>query len=382
MDRSVWPQLPTMHKPPFSGHLIRPERWPSRLIGLGQRFVMSPVLAISFLLAAGAVCAQTARALPEPLAFGAALEHALDHSAAVLTARTNLVAAERELRRTKSDPLALRLDKLRARQGVDNARALFEVASLDARAEVAAAFFAALRADEALQLAQSRQALGAAVQHATRVRYELGAVTALELTTAENNLVATGRALQDALLNQKLAYQNLNSLLGGGVSSLSAFEGEPPTLDPSAALREARTKNAQFIAARWALNVAQVEFDTLNNAFSAPVDVEAAQDALANAKTLSSEVRRALEIAVQGACNGLLATYDRWQNEQANYQTSLENMRLQQVRFEAGTLAPITFQQAELAHLETRAALRSVLYDVWLARAGLDQVVAGEQPAP
>ena len=81
-------------------------------------------------------------------------EIAPELDADVITASADLAAAERELRRTEGDPLALRLSRLEAEQQVASEQADLTSARLAAERDATGLYFDALEADDALDLAR------------------------------------------------------------------------------------------------------------------------------------------------------------------------------------------------------------------------------------
>lgn len=310
-----------------------------------------------------------------------ALAAAPDFDADVLTARADLAAAERDLARVEGDPLALRLDLLQARQALEGARGSLEVATLAVEAEVAEAYFDALEADDALDIGRMQHSVATTTLEATQVRVEAGAATALDLERARNDLAAAKRDLADAEQARDLAYRNLGSLIGAKVAALGPMVASPlaeNTLPDLAAVQdEAGRVNTLLKAAERNVELARARLEATDNAFSARADIEAAQDILANATTVLEDTRRSLDIAVQQGHNALQAAIGRFQSALASYQTSRDDLAAQRARLEAGSISPLAYQQAEIAHANTEAALNSALHAVTLARFALDQAVKG-----
>lgn len=321
-------------------------------------------------------------AQPEPLTLAAALAEAPAQDPDVLGAENALRAAERTLARIRADPLALRVPTLQAQGAVESARAALEAARLTSYAEATSAYFAALEANSALELAEQALALETAKLQATHIRFEAGAATGLELLQAENNLAAAERDRTDAEQARSLALRELGSLVGRGVTRLepvSLTVPAVPTLEQS--LAEAKETNSGVRAAATTLRITEAELAAVDNAFSAQADIEAARDNLAGVKSALETARRSLELNVREAHAQLERAARGFENAQAGFAASGEELAAQQARLDAGSLAPIAFEASQLEHRRSDAELYGALYQFRLAALALEATVSGGSSA-
>ncbi len=296
----------------------------------------------------------------------------------VLGAEADVAAAQRELTRLQADPLALRVPTLQAEQTLENARAALESARFTSRTEVTSAYFDSLSAERALEVAEQDLAIQQATVQATQIRLDAGAATDLELLQAQNTLAAAQRNRQNAEQTKALAEGELTSLIRQDAAQLVQISLTPPAVPTLAAsLGQAKATNSGVQAASTTVTVAEAQLAAVNNAFSAQTDIDAAQDALTRAQSDLDTARRSLELDVSGAYNALSSAERSFESAKADFSASREELAAQKARLDAGSLAPISFQEAQLSHMQTEVAMYSALYDFRLAALALEQTVSG-----
>ena len=312
------------------------------------------------------------------LTLAEAVDLGLAADADVVSAAADLAAAERELSRTEADPLSLRLPRVRAAQGVAGAQETLEAARLAARSAVAGAYYDALEADDALALAEARQAIAETTLEAQRIRLEAGAATQLDVDRAQNELASAQRGVADAQEARNLAYSDLASQIGASAEGLVLQESQEEVEAPALETVLARlSDNAQLRAAERAVELSRVSLEAVDNAFSPRADIEAAEDTLSNAQTQLNEVRRSLELAVRGSYNAVVAAQGRLESALADLATSEETLRAQEVRFEAGSISRLDFENARLERANTVASAAAARYSLAEALLQLESAVQG-----
>lgn len=300
----------------------------------------------------------------------AALARGVPRHAAVLAARADLSAAEREAERVLADPFALRLPKLQAEGALAAAREALGGARLRAQTDVQDAFFGALGADGALRLAVQGHALAQRVLAATEVRFEAGAVLALDVERARNELRAAERSLREAETRRTLAHSTLAAQLGAASQRLQLHEpSATPPLPDLAAVLERLPDNAEVRRAERAVTEARVSLEGVDNAFSARAEVEAARAAFEDAQVALTELRASLEAAVRAEVGALAALESALEAAEASYATERAALQIARARFAAGNVSELELAQTALDTATSAAAVRAARFD--LARAVL-----------
>ena len=305
------------------------------------------------------------------------LERAPQLDADVITARSELAAAERELRRVTGDPLALRLARLEAQQRVAGERADLASARSGAEREAAGLYFGALEADDALTLARTRLGIARTAARAAQIRFEAGQIGALERTRAQNDLSAAEREVTSAEQERTFAYGELASLLGREVDLDLLAPFAPPPIPPFEEVAARLGENAALGRAEQAVELARLRLELTDSAYSPRRDVEAAEDALRSAQTQRRELRRSLDLSVRGAYNAALAARDAYQNAQAALRSAEDEFEAQELRFEAGDVSRLTLAESERNVAESAAASRRAQYALAEAVTQLELVVQG-----
>lgn len=326
----------------------------------------------------GTALAQSEIGQGDVLTLAAVLEQAPAQDPDVLGAETALRAAERTLQRLRADPLALLVPTLQAEGALESARAGLSDARLASYTEVTAAFFGALEANGALELANETLALERAKLQATQIRFEAGAATGLELLQAENRLAAAERDVTDAQSTQSLALRRLGTLIRAEASRLEPVSLVPPAVPTlEQVLQEATETNSGVRAAASAVGVAEAELAAVDNAFSARADIEAVQDNLVGIESDLETARKSLELSVREAHGALESAARSFENAQADFAAAEEELTAQQARLDAGSLAPIALDESRLVFRQSEVALYGALHRFRLAALALEEVVSG-----
>lgn len=329
------------------------------------------------LLVAGGLALAQGQEAPPSLTLEAAFQIAPDASADLIAARTEVAAAQRDLDRTLADPLALRVPRLQAEQRLASAREALDAGLTALRITVARAYFAALEADETLEIARLEHAIAQVSLEAQQVRFNAGAATQLDLDRARNDLDTAVRTLAETGSDRELAYAELASQLGTAVTSLGPLNEAAQLPELAGVVAEAQTRNGRVRAARRAVELAQAQFDAVDNAFSARADIESARDRLADAERDLNETLRTLELDITSSYNSAVAAQARLDSAQASSATSAEDLAASSIRFDSGNLSPISYEQARLGHARTIASEHSALHAQILAALQLEQAVIG-----
>jgi outer membrane protein, heavy metal efflux system len=321
----------------------------------------------------------TAQDAPSALTLEQALELAPSANATVISGKTDLSAAERDLQRVSSDPLALRLEKLQAEQKVASEQEGLNQALLSSRLDVSEKFFAALEADQTLANAQKQLEIANATLQAQQIRFEAGAITQIDLSKAQNDAVNAERTVRDAQNSRNLAYSQLSNVIGQSVTVLAPYEAQAPELSSLEDTQlAATTENTQLKALQRGVDLARVQLEITDNAFSSRSQIDSAKDTLANAELNASDYSSTLGLTIESTYNTVLAAQASYQNALEAYQTSADDLAAQQTRLDAGSISPIAFQQSELSHAQTVAALDKAKHQLLLAHIRLEQGVIGQ----
>ena len=309
-----------------------------------------------------------------------ALERSPDLNAEVILAQADLAAAERELRRTEGDPLALRLPLLEARQRVASERTDLTSARLEAEQAASSRFFGALEADDALDLARTRRDIAEVTVQAAQIRFDSGQIGQLELTRVNNDLEAAEREVASAEQRRTLAYGEVASVLGlevEGLQLLAPFA--PPQIPELDKVLGRLGENTLLQRAAQTVALARLRLELSDASYSPQRDIEMAEDALASAETQRRELRRSLDLSVRGAYNAALAARDAFQNAQVALQSAEDEFAAQRLRFDAGEVSRLALAEGERNVAERAANLRSAQYALSRTVTQLDLAVRGAQ---
>ncbi len=295
-----------------------------------------------------------------PLAQALTLEEALllaPSRPEAVTARLELLNAETELLRLRSDPLALRLGRVQAEQAVLLGRAELKRAFYEALAEVARAYTGALEAAAGLELAREARSLVGTSLDIARIRLANGSATPLDVQEAEVALEDAGTSEGAAASALSVAEANLSGILGLEVTA-SDLEGVPDAflvpLPPLEGALETAREHPQPLQVEQGLELARLGLELLDPSYASLSQLEAARTQLRSSEELAEEAERGFRVQVQNLHLGAETAALRHRVAEEALGNAQERLETQQARLGAGLISGVEAQQAELAALEAR----------------------------
>ena len=336
----------------------------------------------------GTLLVATALATPavaqaQPLDLETAWRRAPEVSTDVATRQADLDAAARTGARATLDPLATGLERLQAEQGLAAARASLAAALRAARTSALQAYVAVLQAIDAEAQALARAAIADRNLAAARVRHAAGAITDLGLAQSEADADAAARAARDAATDLAFAWSDLAAVVGldaealraDGVAAVADALPELPDLD--ADLATLAEGHAGIAAAERTLALAILRLRGLDHEGSSPNALADARADVASADRRLEDARRSAAQQLRAAHQNLLVAYGRLADARVADDAATTTLEAQRVRWEAGELSPIAWQQAQLDRERAAASLRASLHAAWTQWLRYEQARAG-----
>lgn len=329
----------------------------------GRRALAATLLALAFALPTAAAAAST---LDDLLA-------AVDARVGVVTAALDLDEARRALARTEADPLALRLDRVRARQAVELAEAEAAAARFEAIAEVAAAWARVRETALQVALAEGARELSARAVEIARLRLERGSATRLDLDEAVTGLEDAEKNAAAARDGLALARADLAGLTGhAGDVDLGPLERArlDRPLPPDAAFDAALDGLPTVLRLAQAVELATLGVELLDPSFASRAQIEQARTQLAQAEAGAGEARRGLTLRTQALRNAVATARETDRIARDALAQAREREDIEARRFAAGLIAEIALEQTRLA--TRQAELRALQAEHGLLSALLD----------
>lgn len=320
---------------------------------------LSAALVLSLMLASGA-SAQDG----ESLTLAAAVASGSEHAQAVVDAQRALADARLDLELAALDPATTPLALAAAERTVAAAEDGVTVATATAKRAVVAAYAALLEAQSARSLAIQQLEIFDITLQATRARFEAGAVTATDVTRAENDVARQQRTLQEAESDLDFAKDALAALLGREVEELTPITAEDqlPAMTLEATVAGAPEQSARLAAARRALKAAEEQLAAIDNALSSRAEIEAARLRAASAADAIEEVSETARREVQRAVVVMTNAENRYRGAREAAAAAAAELAAQRARLEAGTISELAFRQAELEYANARATQAAALH--------------------
>ncbi len=310
-----------------------------------------------------------------PLAYALGLEEALQAAASrpdAINARLELLTYQNDRLRVDGDPLALKLDRVKADQAVRLGRATLHQAIADGLVDIAGAYTRALEARAQSQLADEAVALSRTGFRIAEIRRDNGTGTVLDVQDAQVSLEA---AQQDAVAAHDGLAIALDDLQGMTATDVTAAElvdvpdaylVEVPALAQVTATLEGHPR---LLQARQGLELARLGVEMLDPSYASAAQIESAKTQLLTTEQLVDEAARGFSLQARNLVNQAERAAKAYAIEVSNLANARQRLAFQQERLANGLISQLQFdqarlstQQAELAALRARdAALRSLL---------------------
>lgn len=321
-----------------------------------RRSRRAPLVPIVLALAAGWAAAQ---ADPAALDLDAVLD-AREGRVAVVTAALDVGDAERALARTTADPLALRLEKTQARQGVDLTRAELAAARADTAVELVGAWTRVRETAAQLALAEAARDLTARALEVARLRFERGSATRLDVDEAATDLADAEANVAAARDGLALARADLVGVVGRDAlvdaAPVDRARLERPMPD-DAALDAAITGLPAYLRVAHGVELAAIAVDLLDPSFAAQAQIDQARTQLAQAEVGLAEAGRGLGLQARALRNAVASAADRDRIAREALGQAEERLAIEERRLEAGLVADLAVAQVRLSVEQARLAV-------------------------
>ncbi|MDZ7705048.1 MAG: TolC family protein [Trueperaceae bacterium] len=295
-----------------------------------------------------------------PTAYALTLNEALtnvDNRTAVVNAEAELDNARVALARTEADPLALRNERVQARQRVELAEAELTKARYDATTEISRAYTRAFEAERQVALAAESVAVSEQALTIARIRFERGGATELDVRDAEQSLQDARSNAAAAREGLQLARNNLASLVTQDLGTLASVPLVTlPPVPPLDAVLETSDELPNLVQARQGRELARVGLELLDPSYAPQSQIDQAELQLERAEESFGEARRGISIQVRQLHNSALSAQNDLQVRRSALENAEQRLAIERQRLEGGLIAEISFLQTELSTLQARVA--------------------------
>lgn len=297
-----------------------------------------------------------------PLAHALTLEEALQSAQSrpdAVTANLELLNARNNLIRTEGDPLALKMDLVQAQQAVELNIAKFQQAYYGALLEIAQAYTGVLQAQAQTNLAEKGLAVSQESLRIAEIRLNNGSATELDYQEAQVSVQEAEKNVAAARSGLNIAENNLEGMIGQDVIA-SELEPVPDsffvTLPPLEVASEAIRNHPQLLQARQGLELAGLGVSLLDPSYASESQIESARTQLETTEQLVAEAERGFNLQVRNLYIQAENAADTYRVEQDSLANAVERLQFEQDRLNAGLIAGIQFQAAEISYMQAELA--------------------------
>lgn len=282
-----------------------------------------------------------------------------DSRPAAITARLDLIAAQNSLIRVEGDPFALKIDRLQAEQAVELSRATFEQAYYQALLDIADAYAGVLEARHRLALAERGMALAEASVRIAEIRRDNGGATALDVEDARIALENARKNTTLAASALRISENNLEGMIGEELvaddleSVPDRFLIEVPSEE---ATLQAIDEHPDLMGARHGLALADLGVKLLDPSYASEQQIEAAETQLETTRELVQEARRGFDLQARNLVIRARNAVETYEVEKRALAAADERLALQREQLDAGRIAAIQYDQAELDRFQAELA--------------------------
>ncbi len=276
-----------------------------------------------------------------------------------VTKRLELLNDSNELVRVQGDPLALKMDVVKAQQAVALDRAQLEKAYDDALVTIAKAYTGVLEAREQAALADKGVTVAQASLDIAKIRLSNGSGTDLDVQDAQVSLDNATKNAQTAHKSLAIAEANLEGLVGqtldpGALEPIpDAFLVAVPSTD-AATLALPRTP--QLLQSQQGLVLAGLGVQMLDPSYASASQIESAKTQLQTTEKLVAEARRGLQIQARNLVVLAQSAAESFRIEKDNLNNADQRLGFASDRLNAGLIPKIQYQKAELDQLQAKLA--------------------------
>jgi len=276
-----------------------------------------------------------------------------------VTKRLELLNDNNELVRVQGDPLALKMDRVKAQQKVALDRAQLEKAYDDALVQIAQAYTGVLEAREQVAVAHKGVEIGQASLDIAKIRKANGSGTALDVQNAQVSLDNANKNAQTASKSLAVALANLEGMVG---TTLKASDLEPipdaflvpvPGADQAIA---ALPSTPQLVQSEQGLALARLGVDLLDPSYASTSQIESAKTQLETSQKLVAEAKRGLEIQARNLVVQAQSAADTNRIQKDSLANANQSLAFASDRLKSGLIPKIQYQKAQLDQMQAALA--------------------------
>lgn len=338
-------------------------KWVKRIVKVG-------LIVVCLLLASSCYAADTTNAGKQaPLSLAAALELAKSQSNQVILADLTLEDARLTYEDAKANQMVRPSPTTmqQAENAWQTAQRNRELARIDLDMQVESAYYDVLRATSSQDLA-GRSLNSARVQlDSTKVRYNHGMVSDVDLLAAETAVASAEAELNRADAALLSAKMRLNRILGRDLAAplelVDEFVYEPVAVDLDAALAKALETRLELQQSRNTLELRKTEVVINDNPYTPSLTTDKSRLALKKAEIDLAEKELDIRLEILQSYNTLKETERRIPIQQKNVDRAKESLRISQVRYEAGVITSIDLIDAQRALFQAETQMIQAIFD-------------------
>jgi len=249
-----------------------------------------------------------------------------------------------------------------------NAQLEHEASLASLTLQVAEAYYDLIRSLQQVELSQGNLEQVQRQLEAAQVRHAAGALADLDLKQTRQQLRQAEMQLEADQRALVAAQRALNQLLGRPLDepvlpAETELLFEPVPVDLETALASALAQRLEILQAQDRVETARITLELAQNPFTPRLDQARAELQLKQAEQALEQARLRVELEVRNAYDALQAAAAQVPLREAAAELAAEQLRITQLRFEAGTITSLDVTEAQQKAFEAQVSVLNALFD-------------------
>ncbi len=294
----------------------------------------------------------------------------------VKSAEVTLTAAQDQLKRAQSDPLATKPTLLQAQQAATLAKLRVDAALSSAKSQIVSSYTEYLEAEQQLKVATLGSTVAGKGLAIAKIREKNGSGTALDTANASTELAKAESGISFAQSGLALAKANLSSLVGTFSHLSPLSDSQIPTM-PEPLWDQLSAVNTTLVQADQGAQMAELQASLLGPSYASRSQIQSANAQAQQAKSAAQNAARGLTIKIQNQYDQLENAYRNMHIQYGAFKNAEKQFTYTQARYQSGLIsemallqAQLTFAQSKLSTLQAQNGYLKAYYALLAARDG------------
>ncbi|MFN3698590.1 MAG: TolC family protein [Dictyoglomus sp.] len=318
--------------------------------------------------------------------FDEAFNIALQNNKDLLSAKISLDNAGLEYENKKKDPTTLTLALKQAELNYKLEAVRYENTKLQVMQNVRTAYFNVLEAQSQVKLYKKQLEYYSEYLNATKIKFELGNATSVDVQQAEINYYSAQNSLTSAENNLEIAWSQFWQVLGVFPMKdvvLQELELKVFNLDLEKLFDIAQENLSSIVQAKNNVELYEMQVKLYDNDYTPKATLISAKNSLETAKMTLEQTLTSTRLSLAQKIEQVRAALKEVNLQRKNLDLAQENYRIAKIRYDAGLITKLDLINSEVNIIKAENSYYSSLHNYWKSLDSLllsiGKVVVGEE---